>query len=183
MSNLLPEQEKKAILSMYRKRYSIVFLFYISGVIVVSSVLLLPSYFLSKVIDTASIEKKATVSARETIGVQASLTKLVANINARLDVFNTVQPRSPIVDGFIDPVLAVKTEGVHILTLTYTVVADKKTTASIQIGGSAADRQALLTYADSLKKIPNITNVNVPLSSFIKDQNVPFAITATLSIQ
>ncbi len=183
MSNLLPDTQKNALLRLYRMRVFTLLFLGIAGVLAGSIILIVPSVRLSESINHSLTEKRALLAGRETTNIQASLLKTVATINARLNMFTNNGPESIVVGRFIDPVLSVKTTGVHISQFKYSIPLDKKQVANIQISGTTSARQSLLEYADALRALPHVSEVVVPLTSFIKDQNSPFVITAALDLK
>lgn len=183
MSNLLPPQEKKAILRMYRQRFLSVALVALAGIAIASSFLVLPTFFLVETKESLLEEKRAILAGRETSEIQRTLAQSIGDINERLGVFPSTAPSSPIIGSFIDPVLSAKTARVHLVEFSYSVIEKKPGEIQIEIAGVADNRSALLEFAERLRKAENISNVTVPIESFIKDQNVTFRATAILSLK
>ena len=69
----------------------------------------------------------------------------------------------------------------YLTGLTYTSVPDSGT-AQIDVSGVATSRESILAFADSLRKAPDVTAVDVPITNFIKESNLPFGITLTVSL-
>ena len=182
MSNILPQTKKVSILWMYRKRFLAVVFIFIMCFAIVGSVLLVPAFLISRSSENLLTAQRDTLAGRETSTITHSLASTIGDINSRVAVFPLMVPASPLIADLINPILAAKTSTIHLTDFSYDPSAGKGT-AAITIGGAADSREALLAFGDKLKTIDGITNVNVPISSFIKDANVPFTISATMQIK
>lgn len=179
MSNLLPPNEKTAILHLYRKRFLVLCLLTLAGLALAGSALLFPSLYYIKSQESVFAEKRDELSGQETNKIAATLATTIADINARLNVFSNTAVASPLLGSFIDPVLKIKTNAVHITNFAY-ARAEKGNDVNIQVSGTTDSRADLLLFADKMKTSGRFANVNVPIASFIKDSNVTFTITASL---
>lgn len=180
-TNLLPPIEQKSVLHMYRKRFLALVFFSVAFLLLSGAVLLLPSYIVLRNNAEVLIIKRDQLQKEETSSIQGTLATTIADINKRLAVFPDVVMPSPVVGTFVAPVLKRKTGAVHITNLSYNTADGGG--ISLQISGTAASRSDLLAFADALKTEKGFKNVTVPISSFIKDSNVTFSITAMLDQQ
>ena len=98
MSNLLPPQEKKHLKLLYKKRLAVVALRSVMILSVAAAFCLLPSYIYSKNEENELLQKKSVFDQQETGELKQSLVSAIADINARLAVFNAQDFSSPIVD-------------------------------------------------------------------------------------
>lgn len=178
MSNLLPYSEKKKILGMYRKRFLALVFFSAAFILFSGAVLLFPAYVVLKDSAGSLTEKRDQLKKDETAALQGTLAKTISDINKRLAVFPDTAILSPVIGTFVRPVLTTKTPAIHITNMGYTV--GDSGTINVQISGIAASRSSLLSFADALKATNGFKNVTVPISSFIKDSNVTFTISAVL---
>ena len=55
--------------------------------------------------------------------------------------------------------------------------------AKVSVQGTADSRADLLAFADKVRAIDSFTSVNVPITSFIKDTDVPFTLTAVVALK
>lgn len=181
MSNLLPPKQQLSILHLYRKRFlSIMFLF-VAALLAVGSVLLLPSLMFLKNSQAELQQKHDALAGQGTDAIAHSLSSSISDINSKLSDFANSAPTSPLVGDFITPVLNAKTSHVHLTEFSYTANTDG-TTADVEISGDADSREALLDFSNALQTIPNYTDVNVPIASFIKSTDVTFTINATVTL-
>src|SRR4051812_46152252 len=119
MSNLLPQEEKKAILSLYHKRFLTLIFFGAAMLLVISSMLLFPAYIALKSNETLLTQKRDSFKNQESANVEGALGSTIAKINSKLNVFPDVFVSSPIIGGLVDPVLKIKTQAVHITNMTF----------------------------------------------------------------
>ena len=182
MSNLLPQTHKTALLKLYRKRYISLALFAIAFLSLVAIVLLLPSYLYLRSSQISLSTDHDALSSYETTGIATQLAASVTDINGRLAVFPPVAPASPIIAGLVDPILEVKSPEVHITEFDFApgVTAIQ---AKVSVQGTADSRADLLAFADKVRAIDSFTSVNVPITSFIKDTDVPFTLTAVVALK
>lgn len=178
MSNLLPTREKTAIIKLYRRRFLSIVFFVGMGLFVVGGILLFPSIFVLKGSEAVLAAKRDALGGHETTKVETALASTITEVNKKLSVFPDVILPSPILGNFLDPILKVKGDAVHITNFSYG--AQNAGEITISISGTTNSRADLLAFADKLKSNPHFKNVTVPIASFIKDANVTFTIGAVL---
>lgn len=181
MSNLLPPEQKKSLLHLYRMRFFAVVFIAIICVAAIGIAALIPSFFVSKESEATLTASRDVLASHETSSIQKSLSQSIIDINDRLSVFSGSWFTSPILADFVDPILSAKPAGLRLTDLSFT--PDKSgMTAKVEISGVANNRELLLAFGDKVKQLPNFSNVDIPITSFIKDSNVTFTITGTLTI-
>ncbi len=181
MSNLLPKNQKKAILGLYRKRFLGLLFLAIFLVAAASIMLMLPSFFFEKTSETLLTQKRDMLAGHETNKIAQTLASSIKDVNGRLGVFSETMPASPLLASFIDPVLRAKGPTIHIAEFVFT--GDGKQSAKIQISGRSANREDLLAFVGALKTINGFSAVNLPIASFIEDKNVSFTISAAVALK
>jgi hypothetical protein len=182
MSNLLPQQHKISMLRLYRKRLIAVAFFALAFLAVASILLLSPSYLFLHAGEIVLTTKRDTLAGYETSKIATTLAGTVADINSRLRVFPDISPASPLIAGMIDPILKVKGPAVHIDSFDYTPGVTS-IQAKIRVSGTADSRVDLLAFADKVRNIGNFTSVSVPITSFIKDSDVTFTLSAVVALK
>ncbi len=182
MSNLIFKEDKEAILSQYRMRFITVTLSYISILVFAACALLVPSLLISKDSVAALEQKKASYEGKETSELETSLNATITEINTKLDLFSDATPTVPLTKSMLDRVQSAKDATIRITLFNYTLGANPKT-ADIQISGIADNRASLLAFGKRLQGTEGITSVVVPITSFIKDQNVPFTISLSVALK
>jgi len=171
--NLIPKEErKKMTIDFYYRFLSLLFLL-LSFVVLILSVAILPAYFLSSVKESIS---NAKLENQKNEGVpllgQQSLSD-VKNINNKLSlVENAEKNKFPISEKVINEILSKKTTDIKITQILY--VDGATIGGKISVLGVASSREALLSFERALGDDPKFTNVNLPISSFIKESNIDF---------
>ena len=182
MSNLLPQRHKADLLKLYRKRYVSLAFFGVAFLALVAIVLLLPSYLYLRSSQILLTTKRDTLASYETATIATQLAGTVTDINSRLGVFPAVTPASPLIAGMIDPILQVEPAAVHITEFDF-APGITAVQAKVSVSGVADSRTDLLAFADKVRDIASFTSVDVPITSFIKDTDVPFTLTAVVALK
>ena len=182
MSNLLPQPHKVGLLKLYRKRYLSLAMLAVALLSLVAILLLVPSYFYLRSNQIILTTTHDTLSGYETTGIATQLAQSVTEINSRLSVFPAVSPVSPLIAGLINPILQVQSPAIHITEFDFApgVTAIQ---AKVSVQGTANSRADLLAFADKVRGLDSFTSVDVPITSFIKDTDVPFTLTAVVALK
>lgn len=175
MINLLPENNKKQLLTEYHYRVIVVALIAVIAVIIIGITLLVPSYVLSSLQQEAS---RQTIAGANSTNV-AEHKKLLDQLNAIKRTLKAIDepqhmPLAPTV--FFTTIVNDKLSAITITSFNYTL--GDKSTASIV--GHANTREDLQAFAEKLKNDPTFSAVNLPISIFAKDKDLSFTITLTL---
>ena len=182
MINLLPPQEIKRVKLLYQKRVFIVLVHVFTVVVLIAGACLVPSYIYSQKEKKELLVKKALLEKNETGELKKNLISTISDMNIRLDGFRDTTFNSPIVSSFIEPIIKARTPAVHLSDLGYALNSDG-ITARVGIFGVSNSRESILTFASNLRKAPGVVNVDVPITNFIKDSNIPFSITITVALK
>ena len=181
MSNLLPLKEIKKVRRLYHERFVVVVLLSLIVLSVVADACLAYLYMTSKKEESALL---ATQDSYEKLGVgklKQDLVSTINDLNARLNIFDQKRFTSPIIGSFIDPILKAQINTITLTNFGYVLVPGTNT-AAVTISGVSVSREAILSFADNLRNTPGITNVDVPITNFIKESNMPFSITVTVTL-
>ena len=148
----------------------------LSFAILIGAISLLPAYFYSSeknsIVNTKLTEQKNTEPP--IVGEQPVAT--VSDINNKLTLVENAEKNSfPISEKVIDAIVAEKTSEIQIIQFTYQ--DDPILGKQIGLLGIALTREALLAFEQTLKSDPDFKNVNLPISSFVKDSNIEFNMT------
>lgn len=183
MSNLLPTREQKGVRKLYIKRFFGVVFFALSLLLLVSSVLLMPPLFLLNETHAVLSQRKAELLAKETATIEKELQESVKEVNTRLGLFVDERPTSPLIASVIDPILEVQSEAITISSITFAQDSTQLDMASIDVTGKAETRDGLIAFTDALREVPQFENITVPVTSFIRDENVTFVVTFKAKLQ
>lgn len=182
MSNLLPVKEIKKIERLYQKRFVVISLVSITVLFVIASICLFSLYYYSKSEENSLLEKKSAYEKMEVGKLKRDLVLTINDMNSRLNSFKISSYKSPIVASFIDPILKAQMNSIKLTNFIYNLNPDAKT-AEVKIFGVSSSRESILTFADNLRNTPGITDVNVPITNFIKESNMPFSIIVTMALK
>lgn len=177
MINLIPPEGRTALKREYLLRTGTVFATILSGVFIAGVALMIPTYVLisSQLSSTESeYEKSADVNAefKEAENAIRNANDIAIQLGGPTnqtyasDVIGEITKRSP--------------QGITLRAFQLERV--KSYFPSVQVQGIAESRSILAAFKEALKGVPNVSNVEVPLSDLAKDSNLPFAITITLEL-
>lgn len=179
--NILPEEQKNNYLKGLKIRFFIVLSILLSFGFVVSSILLVPSYFAS------SIELRDVLVQSEYIdgGIDSSIQEFVnlpEDIKSKLDFISSRNSeKSPV--HFINLVLSKRSSGIYIDSIFSTNLrnGDKIKISGLTISGVAKDRKSLVDFSKSLEEEKSFSRVEIPVSSLTKESNLPFSIDISIA--
>jgi len=150
----------------------------LTGVLVVHGIFLLPSYLAatSEVnIETTELSAASAAVATSTTDAAAELATLKSDA-AYLSKLAT----APSASAALRAVLAVPHPGITIQSLTYTPPkSDSPASATVVITGTADTREHLRAYDLVLSGLSFIANVDLPISDYAQQTNIPFTLTLT----
>ncbi|MBA3550845.1 hypothetical protein H0W32_01390 [Patescibacteria group bacterium] len=171
MINLLPDSEKNVIRKEYRLRVIAVVFVGIFLTALVTIIFLLPSYILVvfKNMTSEQLMNKAPTTKVDQEDFVATLRK--AKMAALILKPNPTVVTMTDVVGIINKN---KTSNIAISSISYS--KDNSVSPSIDIIGIAKTRQSLVGFTQLLQKEEQIALVDLPVSSFAKDTDIPFSI-------
>lgn len=172
--NVLPKQDKKNIKRIYWARFSSSLFNILSFMIVLTIILLFPSYFYSKSEEKIADQKLALFNLENPTNENKNLDQIIKDINKNMILLKDATPTYLLSDKILKEILNIRTEGI-----TYTqIVYNKKNieTATLDIKGMATDRTALKNFKMTLDNNINYKKVELPISNFIEKENLDFII-------
>ncbi len=175
MQNLLPIEEKKKVLTEYRIRLGVVFLFTVSSLVVANLALLAPSYLLAVSKSTFMSEELANLEGKEANRAEEKdVYSKIKEINKKIDLFlKAGNPNKSVPSELFMKIISTKNSAIKITGLSYDATADRE---RIVLGGRASDRESLAKFLEELKKDKTFTKVELPISSYVKSVNIEFSI-------
>ncbi len=197
MINLLPLQQKKSLHNLLVLKEIAFFLWGVFFIEIVCVIFLVPVYFFLKAKTTSSALEVANLKNSESFIVDKSMNTTIDDINSKLTVFpktfSEIYPSSDI----LIPLTKHRVAGISITGITFETrtpnnevvkpAANKKTVIEvkkpdIEIRGVAKNRLALLAFQKSLESDPLYSVVTVPISDFVKGENITFSILITTTL-
>lgn len=178
ITNLLPPDRQRSLARDYYLRLSVVIVWFVFALTLISMVLLVPTYiFLT---DSARTKEKylATVESSITSADEASLSARLTSLNNSATTL-VLLAQAPSASAFIRAMLALPRPGVTLSQFVYTPPT-MKGPGTLLVSGTAATRDALRTYQLALENAPFAQSAALPVSAYAKDRDIAFTITITL---
>ena len=175
MLNILAQEEKKKIILEYRLRLGVVVVFALGALVVSSLVLLVPSYILSVTKLAAAENQLALLESKQDRGEQEKeITAQIRDINTKITLLSNGEKvkKIPPTEMILD-VLREKSPEIKLHMLVYDGVSGQE---RLVLTGVASDRDSLAEFFEVMKKNPTYTNVTLPISSYVKSNNIDFSI-------
>ena len=143
-----------------------------------ANIMLVPSYLLSAAKERVLSDKLSDLKKSSSVGSDKTLTATIADINGKLGVLAGAQQQFSISGSGIDAILAKKTPEI---TLSQIAFAKNAAGANeFSIAGIAADRASLLAFVKSLQSDASFNGVDLPVSSFVKENDIDFSLDFTI---
>lgn len=173
--NLLPSDRARRAKREYFIRLGVVSLFALTGVVIASGALLVPTYLYVNQQTTMSEQRIAALDmelgatqGKETSQRLATLST-TAGYLARLATTTTAT-------AALRGVLAAPHGGIILSGFTYSPPAGTAK-GKMTLKGVAATRESLRAYNDALTALPFVSLVDLPISAYAKERDIPFVIT------
>jgi len=177
--NILPIVRKHALARSYYFRLGVVATVLVTGLVVASGVLLLPTYvFLTNSAHTKEVrleQIQTTLSSSGGVALSARLNAVSTDAELLIALSN-----KPVASKTINLVLLTPRPGILLSGFTYTP-ANGNGSDKLLISGTAATRDSLRKYQIVLQGLSFVRTADLPVSAYAKDANIPFLITITLA--
>jgi len=179
LTDLLPPERHHALARDYLLRLGVVAVWFATALVLVSALLLLPTYvfltqsFRAKEARLANIE--SALSSSDGTALAARLAALTSNTDALAALAH-----APSVSAIIRLVLAIPRPGIALSGFAY-APADATRPGTLAISGTASSRDDLRRYQLVLQGAPFARSADLPVSTYAKDSNITFTVTVTLA--
>ncbi|OGD67305.1 hypothetical protein A2442_00875 [Candidatus Campbellbacteria bacterium RIFOXYC2_FULL_35_25] len=177
MINLLPEEKKKTIFYEFILRLIIVFFFFSFFSICVAFILLMPSYFLSNFKESDAITKISLLQKANGEKDEDFYRNILINEKIKLDLLNKKNEIDA--SEIINEIVVTKPENVEIRSFFYEKKDESKTekgSITLVVNGVAQKRSTLIDFVNLLKENNNFVEIDFPVSSLVKDDEVDFSL-------
>ncbi len=170
---LLPENHRKKLIREYRLRLAIMFFLSLNILAVCALIFFIPVYtkvhWLQKNASFVENNLESNIKSENNPSVSKAVEDIKSNMNiAALDNRSAVSP--------IIAVIQVKNSGIAITSFVYSY---NSSGSSLAVSGVATDRQALTDFKNNLESQKIFETVDLPISNFAKDSDLPFSLTVT----
>ena len=183
--NILPLAEKKILHREYWVRFFVVTLNLIAITSVVASLLLFPSYFLSKLKEKVVESRLESFNKENPSLNDDNIEKITSGINLKLEVLDREKPSYQVSDSILKNVLNSRTSGIIFSQILFSKkmspANDGKYSPVVEIHGIATNRDSLRNFKTALDNNPSFSDVYLPISDFLEKTNLPFTISITIN--
>ncbi len=180
MANLLPIAEKERIQKMYTRRLFIVSLFSLLMLITGGVVTLLPAFFASFVKEKEARERLVVVTEIVSAEERKNLEKDVADINQKINILSGESEKYISTSFAIKKIIENKNPNISITSFFSDGGQTLKAPRVMTISGISSNRNTLISFVNSLRADDTFSEVNVPVSNFVKNTDIPFSLLLTI---
>ncbi len=175
MINLIPSQGHTALKHEYLLRVASVYGFLFSGVLIASTILMLPTYLLiSSQLSGAMDESSRVEETKRAFDVAFEEIKVANTLMAQLRKKTNVLSGTTVIEE------VVRVAGAGIAFSAFNVSTENELPSKVQVQGVAANRSALASFKNTLEASPLFLTALVPIADLARDTNLPFLITIEL---
>ena len=173
MVNLVSPAQKKKLLRLYLLRVTAVAFFALAAVGVSVLVVLTPSYLVIHADADQAEEYVQTATELASQRAKGQSPETLARFHEAVSLL-TKTARPPSYAHILDLTTQDRPLGVTLSSLS--VVYEDSGAARVTLAGTARTRAELIAYANSLKKVPELSQVVVPVSALVADVQADFTI-------
>jgi len=176
--NILPQKQKKLINFKYKLRLTVIVLNLLALVAVIATLLLVPSYFLSKLKVDLAENKLESMNSSADGKVESKTINAIKDINSKLLILTKDQQSSLMNSDILDEILSKKVKGVS-----YTEIILNRNNDNgfdLEVHGTFANKTILENYRSSLDDDLNFSSINILILEVPNSTELNF--TATMQI-
>lgn len=173
--DLSTEERARAFRRDYFFRLATVVALVATVLLVVHGVLLLPAYFDLMQAKGNAENRVATVNERLASSGDREIIERLAVLGTQTDHLAKLGA-TPSASTVIKSILALPRSGISIYGFSFSP-ASGKTPGQLRITGMSASRDALRSYQSILATLPTVSGVDLPISAYAKESEIPFMLT------
>jgi type IV pilus assembly protein PilM len=180
--NVLPHEDKKALVREYWLRYANIFIVFFVVATLFSVVLMLPSYYVSTLKESIALDQMSSLSATSKEVNTVDIDAIATSINARVRLLSAIKGNYYVGTTVFGDMLATVPKGVALSQISYLEKVDDKNTVErdLALRGQALSRSTLSGFKQMLDNSSYFTKVELPTSDFLGKSNLPFSVSLTL---
>ncbi len=173
MINLIPKEEKKAMIRGFYYRLVVLFFTVIAVSLFIAGLTRLPSFFLSST-KISIAEANLNTQKNEPVPVpdQEALA-VMQDLNAKLSIIKAASlNKFSVSRDVLSAIFLKKGSSIKITDITYT--SDSTNGSQVYLQGLAPSREVLLSFRQALEDDPMFKQVDLPISNFVKGSDIEF---------
>jgi len=175
MFKLLTETASGLIEKEYKSRRLVVMFFGLSVVFLIGSISLIPAFVLGRARLHEANLRNESLKLLPSSQDGFALEKWLADVNQKVSLFSKGTDQNKPYELFMK-IIEVKPSGISLKKLGWLVDVEK---LNIVVGGTAKDRQALLSFEAALNDTKKFSKAAVPVSNFARDKDIDFEFTVS----
>lgn len=182
MINLLSLQKKSDVKSILFSRFVSLFFLVVISYVVILIASLVPIYFYLNKQESDIKALQSALNKKDDYNQIKNFTETININNKRLGIFPNEElgPMSSF-ENIIDKIVSIKGSGVKISAINYSASPNiNQTESTLEIIGTSNNRKSLLEFKQRLEEEKTFSSVVLPISSFVKVDNIPFTISLTI---
>jgi len=181
MANLLTLPEKLYIRKMYRTRLVIVVLISTFVILSIGIITFLPTLFWSTVKEKAASERLSVIKQIISAEEQKNIQEDVISTNKKISLLKSGNARSVSMSDVTEIVIQRKSRSILITAFFYENKLLDEQEQKMTVSGIAQDRYSLLLFVNQLREENIFEEVNLPVSNFVKNTDIPFSLSLLIN--
>ncbi len=178
MINLLPLEEKKKVRGEYFARLAVTTLYFLFATLLIVLVFIISSYISLAAAGEAN-RNRLDMLASGGAPATEEFDRIILETNKKLNILQGGDKDEHIYDQVFGTIISYKGE-IRITGLSYEKAKDGS--ALVRLTGVSPDRESLLAFTKVLEQEGPFTNVEVPVSNFVKEHDIEFSMEITLGM-
>lgn len=175
--DLLPTERKRAFRKNYFLRLATVAVLGAAVLLLVHGVLLAPSYFFLAEAKANEEARLRFIEERLASSGDQEIVRRLTKLDRETEHLSTIGV-APAASATVRSLLALPRSGITLVGISYTPPAGKNA-GRLQLTGTATTRNALRAYQSTLGTLPGVSAVDLPISAYAKESDIPFTVTLT----
>ena len=173
MINLIPNEEKKKKVKDFYFRLLVVFFLVLGISILIASIAILPSYFLSSLRRNVASEKLTIQKVKPELEIDPKISGIIKDLDGKLALIEKAGKNKYFIsEKVINEIILNKMPDIKINEISY---RNSPTLGKgVSIRGIAPSRERLLLFRRKLEDNVAFKKVDLPISNFTKGSNISF---------
>lgn len=173
MINLIPNKEKKIMIKNFYYRLVTIIFLELSLIVLIASITLLPSFFISSAKKDAINKRLETETMEKLSPLDEEVLLTVSVLDDKLSLLEkSEQDKFIVSERVIKEILSNKISNIKITQIFFE--NNEENEKQISIRGIAPSRERLTLFRRALEDNPLFKDVDLPISNFIKGSNIQF---------
>ncbi len=176
MINLTPNEEKKRIAHNFYFRLAILSFFMLGVALCFAAMSIVPAFILVNAKDNFANEKLMIQESEPAPVIDQKTSEAIQNLDAKLSLIESLKDKKFVISGdVINEIIKSMVPSIKITKISYD--NDLVTGKKIGIYGTSRSREQLLLFRRALENNAIFSNVNLPISNFVKGSDIEFYLT------